>query len=216
MSRINKLPKLLFLMIVVSISSYSQIKDTLCTNNLNLGICIGPIFEVSRINKTRAEFLGFKISLTNHRDEIGLSLQKLNSTILYDISSDFHLKYNIFSGDIFYKKYFKMNNDLYLSLGLTLGSAFLKLKDSEYPSYNFQKGYYNGVFVSDTYFFVKPQIGMNYNILNKFFFGIDGGYKAIIGLNANNRSDPSVMYFSNKDFSCFYINFSLEYIYIIK
>jgi hypothetical protein len=178
-----------------------QIADTSNHRSFNLGIVIGPTYEISRIKNSHADFTGMKMSLITRKDEIGISLQKLRSEILYQF-----YKFDILSGDIYYNKYFSIFNDLFFSLGLSLGSTLTKLK---YVNAS------NIIRSSVSYLFLKLQVGLDYNIWRKFYINITSGYRIAEGLKMD-YIYPEAIKFTNNDFSDYFANLSIKYIFVLR
>jgi hypothetical protein len=212
---------LLFIFITAfSISLNSQIKETSDIENLNLGLFIAPVYEVSRINKTSADFIGINAGFISRGNEIGFSLQKLNSTITHDIDElDARLNIEILSGEIYYNRYFNFYKELYLSIGLSIGSAYTQLKYKEALLREKSSGQlccWEEIFASDTHYFIKPRVDLNYCINNNIILNAGTGYRITSDLKMDYKLHPYVLNFSNKDFTDFFISFSLQYIFKLE
>jgi hypothetical protein len=205
----------LSLLFLIPVITKGQILDTFDYRNDGVGISTSPVYEISRINKIIANFIGLKISLVSEIGELGFSLEKLNSNITYDVDIlNSHLKIINWGGDIFYKKYYRISNNMFFSVGSSIGVSFAKLKYVGSP-YS-QPFFLNEIFASDTYFFVKPQFGIDYNIWKEFYISLNTGYKITGGLKMDFLVHPEIINYTNKDFNDFFVNFSIKYIFLIK
>lgn len=219
MIRLNNVKKIIFILICFVSSLSSQIKDRFDLENLSFGFIINPVFEVSRINNKNADFVGFQIGLISRDNEIGFSLQKLNSMITHDIVDlDTRLKFDILSGDIYYNKYFNIYKELYLSVGTSLGCAYtqLKFKGNLMDESSSPPCCWRNVFASDTYYFFKPHIDLDYYLYKAVLINIGLGYRIIGGLKMDYRKHPYAIDFSNRDFSNYFLSFSIKYVFVLR
>jgi hypothetical protein len=216
MIRIKIFNLFLFFSISLSISVNSQLKTDL--ENINLGFNISPVYEISRINKFKADFIGIKMGLISQNSEIGISLLKLNSTLTHDITYiTTRLKFDIFGGEIYYNYYYKIYNQIFLSIGTSVGSAYTQLlfmENTREPGPG-PPGCWKEVFASDTYLYFKPQLNFDFNVFEKLLLNIGMGYRITIGFRMDYRDKPETINYSDKDFNDFFFAISIKYIIVL-
>jgi hypothetical protein len=216
----NKFELLFIIITFFSLSLNSQEKEKSDMGNLNLGLFISPVFEVSRMNNANADFIGINAGVISQENETGISIQKLYSTITRDITDlDSRLKFDILSGEIYYNRYFEFYKKLYLSIGLSIGSAYTKLKYKgalvrEKPSG--PPCCLDEIFASDTYCIIKPHVNINYGLNKNIQLNIGLGYRMTTDLKMNYKIYPYLINYESKDFNYFFASLSVKYIFILK
>jgi hypothetical protein len=210
--------KMFLIIIFLPCKILSQEIDTINSGIITLYLNLSPFYELTRIDKKSINFAGCQISLRTNYDEIGISLQKSTKSMIHDLFYDVYLNYNINNYDIYYNRYTNIFNDLYLSFGSSIGISFSKFKYIPKSIYFNRFLTNNEILQSDSYFFIKPRIGIDYNLWRKFFIGITFGYRLTVGLKTSHEDsfNKEILKISNKDFNDFFIDCSIKYIFLIK
>jgi hypothetical protein len=206
--------KTFLLLFILPVSLFCQMNSQQYTNNMGNAIIIGPYIEYSRLDNSDATNFGINAGLYSNKNEIGFSLQKLFPRVKCNLNNNYDLEFAIFSGSLYYIRYFNIDRYLNILIGINFGSSFIKIKYKNILNYYCSSDNQDFTFESDSYLFYKPYLGINYIINRNMLIYLNSGYQINAGLNLNRMDDPEKMYFSGKDINSIFINLSFKYLIV--